>query len=153
LVDKIREARTTYTEAFGKASKVLLGEGRRFEASRIMMSETAVALKAFLDTIGNLVEHEGKRLEASGALAKQHHMSGRLLMLVLSGVVLLIGGSCAFGVTRSITRPMAMAVRVAEGIAAGELHYDVVWQARDETGRLLQAMQSMREHMRPAGGD
>jgi methyl-accepting chemotaxis protein len=43
LVEKIRAARTTYTEAFSKASKVLLGEGRRFEASRIMMSETSVA--------------------------------------------------------------------------------------------------------------
>ena len=41
-----------------------------------------------------------------------------------------------------------MAVRVAEGIAAGELHHDVVVQARDETGRLLQAMQSMREQLR-----
>src|SRR5215467_5614003 len=145
LVEKIREARTTYAEAFGKASKVLLGEGRRFEASRIMMSETSVALKAFLDTIGSLVEYEGKRLEASGVQARQHHMSGRLLMLVLSAIVLLIGSSCAFWVTRSITRPMAMAVRVAEGIAAGELHHDIMVTARDETGRLLQAMQSMRE--------
>src|SRR5262245_65842116 len=97
----------TYDETFGKASKLLLGEGRRFEASRIMMSETSVALKAFLDTIGSLVEYEGKHLEASGAQAKQHHRSGRLLMLVLSAVVLLIGSGCAFGVTQSITRPMA----------------------------------------------
>ena len=153
LVQKIREARTTYAEAFGKASKVLLGEGRRFEASRIMMSETSVALKAFLDTIGSLVEYEGKRLEASGAQAKQHHMSGRLLMFVLSAVVLLIGSSCAFGVTRSITRPMALAVRVAEGIAAGELHHDIMVTARDETGRLLQAMQSMREQLRQIVGE
>jgi methyl-accepting chemotaxis protein len=153
LVDRIREARTTYAEAFSKASKVLLGEGRRFEASRIMMSETAVALKAFLDTIGNLVEYEGKHLEASGTQAKQHHMSGRLLMLVLSAVVLLIGSSCAFWVTRSITRPMARAVQVAEGIAAGELHHDIMVTARDETGRLLQAMQSMREQLRQIVGE
>src|SRR5262245_13855157 len=153
LADKIREARTTYEEAFGKASKVLLGEGRRFEASRIMMSETSVALKTFLDTIGSLVEYEGKHLEASGAQAKQHHMSGRLLMLVLSAVVLLIGSGCALGVTRSITQPMAMAVRVAEGIAAGELHHDIRVTARDETGRLLQAMQSMREQLRQIVGE
>jgi methyl-accepting chemotaxis protein len=112
-----------------------------------------VALKAFLDTIGSLVEYEGKHLEASGAQAKQHHMSGRLLMLVLSAVVLLIGSGCAFGVTRSITRPMAMAVRVAEGIAAGELHHDIRVAARDETGRLLQAMQSMREQLRQIVGE
>src|SRR2546430_12614025 len=60
-LEKIREARTTYAEAFGKASKVLLGEGRRFEASRIMMSETSVALKAFLNTIGSLVERSEER--------------------------------------------------------------------------------------------
>src|SRR5713101_10002941 len=153
LVQKIREARTTYAAAFGKASKILLGEGRRFEASRIMMSETSVALKAFLDTIGSLIEYEGKHLEASGAQAKQHHLSGRLLMFVLSAVVLLIGSSCAFGVTRSITRPMALAVRVAEGIAAGELHHDIMVTARDETGRLLQAMQSMREQLRQIVGE
>jgi methyl-accepting chemotaxis protein len=153
LVEKIRAARVTYAEAFGKASKVLLGEGRRFEASRIMMSETSVALKAFLDTIGSLVEYEGKCLEASGAQAQQHHRSGRLLMLVLSAVVLLIGSSWAFWVTRSITRPMAMAVRVAEGIAAGELHHDIVVTARDETGRLLQAMQRMREQLRQIVGE
>ncbi len=153
LVEKIREVRTTYAAAFGKASKILLGEGRRFEASRIMMSETSVALKAFLDTIGSLIEYEGKHLEASGAQAKQHHLSGRLLMLVLSAVVVLIGSSCAFGVTRSITRPMRMAVRVAEGIAAGELHHDIMVTARDETGRLLQAMQSMRQQLRQIVGE
>jgi methyl-accepting chemotaxis protein len=117
------------------------------------MSETSVALKAFLDTIGSLVAYEGKHLEASGAQAKQHHLSGRLLMLVMSAVVLLIGSSCAVGVTWSITRPMATAVRVAEGIAAGELHHDIRVTARDETGRLLQAMQSMREQLRQIVGE
>ena len=56
LVEKIREVRTTYAAAFSKASKVLLGEGRRFEASRIMMAETNVALQEFLTAIGKLVE-------------------------------------------------------------------------------------------------
>jgi len=48
---------------------------------------------------------------------------------------------------------MAMAVRVAEGIAAGELHHDIRVTARDETGRLLQAMQSMREQLRQTVGE
>ena len=74
-------------------------------------------------------------------------------MFVLSVVVLLLGSVCAFWVTRSVTRPMAMAVRVAEGIAAGELYHDIMVTARDETGRLLQAMQSMREQLRQIVGE
>lgn len=118
-----------------------------------MMTETTVALQEFLKAIDSLVEHTGKHLEESGAQAKRHYMSGRLLMLVLSVVALLIASACAFWVTRSITRPMALAVRVAEGIAAGELHHDIMVTARDETGRLLQAMQAMREQLRQIVGE
>jgi methyl-accepting chemotaxis protein len=48
---------------------------------------------------------------------------------------------------------MALAVRVAEGIAEGELHHTITVTSRDETGRLLQAIQRMSERLRQTVGD
>lgn len=51
-------------------------------------------------------------------------------------------------VTRSIVRPLSYAVTVAGNIADGDWDRDIEVQSRDETGRLLRAIQQMRDALK-----
>lgn len=53
----------------------------------------------------------------------------------------------AWLITRSLTQPLARATKAAEAIANGQLGNDVQTQAKDETGRLLRAMQGMQTQL------
>jgi methyl-accepting chemotaxis protein len=48
---------------------------------------------------------------------------------------------------RSITRPLEEAVKIADGVAAGDLTQRIEAQSKDETGRLMQALRGMNESL------
>jgi len=66
-----------------------------------------------------------------------------LMVLGLSGLAVLLGAGLAWLITRSITRPLAEAVRITETVARGDLTNKGGATTRDETGRLLAALQNM----------
>ncbi|MET7141660.1 methyl-accepting chemotaxis protein [Xanthomonas sp. PPL139] len=53
----------------------------------------------------------------------------------------------AFAITRSLTTPLRLATRTAEAIANGHMDNAVRTEARDETGRLLNAMGRMQQQL------
>jgi methyl-accepting chemotaxis protein len=62
----------------------------------------------------------------------------------------LLAALCCWAVTRSITRPIGEAVRLAEQVAAGELRARIDPRAaarRDETGQLLKALGRMSDSL------
>ena len=63
-----------------------------------------------------------------------------LFALALAAVV-------ATWITRSITRPVARALEVANTVAAGDLTSRIELTTRDETGQLLQALKTMNESL------
>ena len=69
----------------------------------------------------------------------------RLIMTVagLSATALVLGALLAWLITRSITRPLAQAVDIAEAVARGDLTQQAVVRSNDETGRLLNALGAM----------
>ncbi|SNS03302.1 methyl-accepting chemotaxis protein [Pseudomonas japonica] len=79
--------------------------------------------------------------------------SSRFQMIILVVVATLLGMLVGVLVTRSITRPLAGAVQAADRMAAGDLSQDLVVDRKDETGRLLGAMQNMTERLRSILGD
>jgi len=82
--------------------------------------------------------------------------SDRKLMLLLLGLCALavaIGVVFAMVITRSITVPLSGAVEVAQKVAAGELTSQVVVEGKDETSKLLQALQDMTASLANTVGD
>ncbi|MDD3761243.1 MAG: methyl-accepting chemotaxis protein [Acidithiobacillus sp.] len=59
----------------------------------------------------------------------------------------------AWGLSRSITRPLLEAVRVSERVAEGDLSVQVEARSKDETGRLMSAMQAMVQNLTQIIGD
>jgi len=63
------------------------------------------------------------------------------IIVILVGV--LLAAFIGVWLIRAITRPLNEAVRIAEGVAAGDLTQKIEVHSQDETGRLMQAMQNM----------
>ncbi len=60
-----------------------------------------------------------------------------------TAVALLVALVLGLWVTRSITRPVADAVRLAQAVAAGDLSTRIDVRSQDEIGQLLQSLQAM----------
>jgi methyl-accepting chemotaxis protein len=67
------------------------------------------------------------------------------LSLLLNGLMLVLGALAAVAITRSITRPLKDAVRVAEAVAGGDLSGEFDSQRRDEVGDLMGALHTMND--------
>jgi methyl-accepting chemotaxis protein len=105
----------------------------------------------------NLMKEVEEKLSADlTAQAEQLHRAARRALVLFVAIALgaaAIAGLLGYIVARGITQPMAIAVRVAEGIAAGTLDHTITVTSRDETGRLMQAMQSMSTRLQQIVSD
>ncbi|EGI77531.1 methyl-accepting chemotaxis protein [Hylemonella gracilis] len=68
----------------------------------------------------------------------------RAILLAVAGAALLAGIGASLLIARSITRPLASSVTLADRIAQGDLSLSQHTTRRDEIGQLLMALESMR---------
>ena len=71
--------------------------------------------------------------------------SSAIKFIVASVILVLILGTLAYTIARSITRPLRAAVLVADGLAVGDTTIAIPEASKDETGQLLASMQAMVE--------
>lgn len=95
---------------------------------------------AFADSQDQQLQSEGKKAIADGATAIQ-------LTLIFSALAVLVAAALGFFLTRSITRPLHTAVKVAENVAAGDLTTQIHVTSNDETGQLMQGLKNMNENL------
>lgn len=117
-------------------------------ALAVLMKEAGPATQNWQDAINAYAERQRTRGAAAYASANTAMDRGRAMLIAGGIVVIVVSSLLAWLITRSLTLPLARATLVAEAIARGELGNDVETQARDETGRLLNAMKSMQRQLR-----
>ncbi|AGX87871.1 methyl-accepting chemotaxis protein [Candidatus Symbiobacter mobilis] len=85
--------------------------------------------------------------QAEDAYRAAHSSAATTQSRIIAAITLAVVATVVAGylLIRSITIPLARAVRVAEGVAAGKLDGDTGEQFADETGQLLCSMASMQE--------
>ncbi len=111
-------------------------------ASEVVREEVRPAQLAHVDAISRLVsavEEASKRRSAEAAQRSQNALG---LIVALAAAALLSGAAIAWLIQRSITRPLARALELAEAVAAGDLSREVTIDSTDEIGRLLQALRT-----------
>ena len=69
------------------------------------------------------------------------------ISIILVGVAILLGVVLSFMLTRSVTRPLENAVKIARTIASGDLNAKIEVTSNDEVGQLLEAMQLMNNSL------
>jgi methyl-accepting chemotaxis protein len=168
---KIDAARVVYDTAFSSLEKMPLDEPAKVFVQRIreqlnatrplnntfmelaktdknraislLLKECIPITKKLQDTMQDFNQSQQEENKKEEAATIENASFARLLMLTLTGLALFAGAGIAWFVTRSITRPLNEAVRVAQTVAAGDLTSRIDVNSTDETGKLLQALKEM----------
>ncbi|GKS74472.1 methyl-accepting chemotaxis protein [Acidovorax sp. SUPP950] len=127
-------------------------EGANIEATMTLMEKVRPQEAVWRRKVAELValEEELNRSgyeQAQAAQSRAGWLMGGLVVLAL-----VVGALVAWRITRSVTRPVAKVVAVAERIAQGDLTSAIELDARDEVGRLLLAILSMQDRLRDLVG-
>ena len=105
------------------------------------------AADAYLAKLNALLSMQRKLIDdTAGDLDAASAQSFRLLAL-LGGFVVLIGALLAWSITRSITKPLLLAVNVAVTVAKGDLTTTFGPAAHDEIGDLMRALKVMNDSL------
>ena len=87
---------------------------------------------------------------SSATIAEQAALSARRALissLVALALVTALGGCAGWLLTRSVVRPLRVAVSVANKVAAGDLTTTIEVDGKDEPARLLEALRTMQENL------
>ncbi len=140
LMVNVRTARNAYLAARSAA----FAPGADQVKSEASMS---AAMADYSDAIGKFARHQRTKADSQGADVIGKGDTGRLLLGSLWGVSILLAIGWTVVVTRSITRPLGVAIDMAEAVARGELDHVEHDYSRDETGQLLTALNRMQRDL------
>ena len=138
----IKEKRSQYVGLRNTILK-LKAEGKQDEAAALTNDKLVPMLEVYDASIRGMLTHQAERIDKAAEAVHGLNRAGRANVIVLAVVALLLGGVLAWLLTRSITRPLNEAVRVAQTVADGDLTSRIESSSRDETGQLMQALKNM----------
>jgi methyl-accepting chemotaxis protein len=144
--------RTTYAAAIDKAVAAF-GSGDAAAAREIVGHELLPALEKVSDGWAEVAAGEGRKVDAAVAAGARTYESARAVVLATLVAVAVAALLLSVWITRSITRPLAGVVAVADALAAGDLRAQVTVDGRDEVGRLQAAMAAMVERISQVIGE
>ncbi|HEX2012587.1 MAG TPA: methyl-accepting chemotaxis protein [Roseateles sp.] len=143
LYDKFSSTWKVYLGLTQKALEAVRN-GQEEEARRI---QTGEARRVYLEanaTLAELVALNNKGAEASAAHSEEVYRSAALWLLLVSLAAAGAAVMLALALIRAITRPLAQAVSAADRVAGGDLSLKIEFDGKNETARLLEAMQRMQ---------
>ncbi len=130
----------------------MVAEGRKKDATPFLLTTVRDRQLALMTELQGFVRYLGERVDARRAESEETYAWGRHLILALALGAVALAALVAWRVTRSVTRPIAEAVGVAQALAHGNLTQHVAGGSRDETGRLLDALGATMERLRQIVG-
>jgi methyl-accepting chemotaxis protein len=148
----IRAVRVQYQLAKDAAMKARQ-EGNADEAARIYNSTFMPLAKDYQGQAMKFLALQRTSIDLTGReIARQYEHSFNLMVL-LGALMVALGATCAFLISRSITRPLSEAVKVARIVASGDLSSRVEVKSSDETGQLMQALKEMNDSLSKVVGE
>ena len=146
LMQEIKTRRTAFVASFNRVRE-LRAQGQHDEAVRVMNDDTLPAIDALQAPISALTALQSRLMNERSQAAQSAIDTALILILSLTGAALAIGTLTAYRITRSIQRPIAQAVNLAQKVAQGDLTGHVDIQSQDEMGQLLTALQTMNNSL------
>jgi methyl-accepting chemotaxis protein len=141
---KYAEARPRWLE--------LYGAGKIEEAADWRTRTIFPTGAAMVKSLGRLIELQQQSSEAIEREAIAETITFRSFMIAALAVAIVVALSGAVLIARSVTRPLAHAVAVAQRVGQGELAIDVRATGSDETAQLLRALSAMAQNLRDLVG-
>lgn len=107
------------------------------------------AFEALNGKLGELIAINRKHADTAAARADAAYDSSRVWISAVLAACSVLGVVMSVFLARLISRPLNEAVRVAHQLASGDFTVHVSVETRDETGRLLEALQLMARKLSP----
>ena len=144
-----KEIRVAILEAMTNARKLnnevidLALQNKDEEAIALLLTRAGPATAVWQGHLDRNLDLQEANTKNSHAMAQKAYTDTRNILLGLGTFALLVGVAVAVATIRSILRPLNEAIRLAEAVAQGDLTRTVNAERKDETGKLLQALQHM----------
>jgi methyl-accepting chemotaxis protein len=149
--EKAKLEAITALRAKYQAGKVAVMEAKKSGDSvstQVLYTETfEPAAQAYQAGLKDLLAMQRAAIDAMTRQIKAAHEKDTQMVLVLNALMVALGLVAATLITRSITRPLARAITVAETVAAGDLTSTFEHERGDEVGDLMRALQDMNDSL------
>ncbi|MFD2753958.1 methyl-accepting chemotaxis protein [Comamonas terrae] len=146
LLQQLKQRRTVFIRS-GDEFLALLEQDRREEAQALLENRLRPAQLEYQGTIRELLDLQTKASELASQEAEAAAHGLWRNVLITGAVALALAVFLALGIIRSISRPLAQAVAVADRVANGDLSGRIEVQSKDEMGLLLAALQRMQQSL------
>ncbi|CAB5704016.1 Aspartate chemoreceptor protein [Delftia tsuruhatensis] len=143
---EIKKARAGYLSGRDVVTKAK-AEGRAEDAERLFTQEYQPATQRYIDMVQRLLDMQRAAIDDSAQTVLARFSASRSAIIAVVSLAFVLGALAAWWITRSITRPLAEAVRVARTVASNDLTSRITVDSRDETGQLLQALRQMNDNL------
>ncbi|WUR13105.1 methyl-accepting chemotaxis protein [[Empedobacter] haloabium] len=137
-----RDAFAAYREVREK-TVAQFRSGDRDGAIAALFASVVPAQNAYFGKLDVLLKDQRDLMAADGQAAGDAAHTATTTMIALLIAATLVSALAGYLITRSVTQPILEAVHVAETVAGGDLTAVIDTHRKDETGRLLAALQEM----------
>jgi methyl-accepting chemotaxis protein len=147
--EKARFSDITKLRAKYQAAKVAVMDAKKAgdaaTAEKTYNEAFEPAAQAYQAGLKDLLAMQRQAIDQLTREIKASYEERARMVVVLNVLMVVLGVLGAALITRSITRPLARAVRVAETVAGGDLTTSFGSQRRDEVGDLMRALHAMND--------
>ena len=144
---QLRAARTdlsTYQAGFERVlTQIRAGQLTTATEANAAMGDVKDAIRRLEETADAMAAVQSRHITLQGANAEATASRAKLAMLFAALAAIVVGLLLSIMMTRSITRPLALAVKAADRVAEGDVDISIGATTTDETGQLLDSMRRL----------
>jgi methyl-accepting chemotaxis protein len=141
LLEDIQAARTASRPLMDKLFQ--MAAAGRDDARNVLSDQVIPQQGKWISAVEAMVKYQEDDTAAAATAAEQSYATTRNILVVATVLALAFGLAAAWLIQRSITEPIAQAVKTAQTVASGDLTARIVVEGTDEPARLLAALQEM----------
>jgi methyl-accepting chemotaxis protein len=119
--------------------------GQIDEARALLVGDLRQQQLEYMQALGAFADLQEKLMDEAGVTADADVRNSTWLLAAVALLAVALAAISAWLISRSITRPVAEAVRLAEAVAAGDLTVHIESTSKDEIGQLLAALRRMND--------
>ncbi|MEN4905185.1 MCP four helix bundle domain-containing protein, partial [Luteimonas sp. TWI1437] len=125
-----------------------LAAGDGAAAQAVSDAKSRPLRRDLFESMAALAQFNDRRLTDDIAQANAVYRSSLLAMIAGIAVLVLLAAAMAIAISRTLSRSVGSAVKVANDVSDGRLDTQIVVDRHDEVGQLLAAMQRMQGQLR-----
>lgn len=144
LLSRVQQQRAEFLKQ-GDQFLALIESGQRDEALAALETQLRPVQREYQQAILDLLADQTQRSENASQQAERAARQLVWEVLIVGCMAIAVAVFLAWAIIRSITRPLAQAVEVADRVASGNLSGQITVQSKDEMGHLLGALQRMQQ--------